>query len=103
MSYLGRKGANFPLTSGDIPTGSVEGLDIAFLTGSATKNISGTLVANSCYLSQKFVLTGNLTVASTLALARISDDGTTTPFLTDDGTARTITGAGTLSLGTLVQ
>ena len=75
MSYLGRKGANFPLTSGDIPTGSVEGLDIAFLTASATKNISGTLVANSCYLSQAFVLTGNLTISDAVVLAKIADDG----------------------------
>ena len=102
MSYLGRKGANFPLTSGDIPTGSVEGLDIAFLTASATKNISGTLVANSCYLSQAFVLTGNLTISGAVVLAKIADDGATTEFLTDtDG--QTITGSGTLTLGILVN
>ena len=103
MAYMGRKGANFPLSSGDIPTGSVEGLDIAFLTASATKNISGTLVANSCYLSDAFVLTGNLTVASALALAKVSDDGATTPFLTNDGTTRTIDGTGILTLGVLVS
>jgi len=102
MSYLGRKGANFPLTSGDIPTGSVEGLDIAFLTASATKNISGTLVANSCYLSNAFVMTGNITVSGVSALAKVADDGATTAFLTDtDG--QTITGSGTLTLGILVN
>ena len=102
MSYLGRKGANFPLTSGDIPTGSVEGLDIAFLTASATKNISGTLVANSCYLSNAFVMTGNITVSGGSALAKVADDGATTAFLTDtDG--QTITGSGTLTLGILVN
>ena len=101
MAYLGRKGANFPLSSGDIPTGSVEGLDIAFLTASATKNISGTLVANSCYLSNAFVMTGNITVAGKTTLARIADDDATTPLLTDTN-GQTITGAGTLTLGILV-
>ena len=101
MAYLGRKGASAPLTAGDIPTGVVEGTDIAFLTASATKNISGTLVANSCYLSQAFVLTGNLTISGAVVLAKIGDDGAT-PFLTDtDG--QTITGSGTLTLGVLVN
>ena len=102
MAYLGRKGAVAPLTSADIPVGIVEGSDIAFLTASATKNISGTLVANSCYLSQAFVLTGNLTISGTLALAKISDDGVTTAFLTDTN-GQTITGSGTLTLGVLVN
>ena len=46
-------------------------------------------------------MTGNITVAGATALSKISDDGATTPFLTDtDG--QTITGAGTLTFGTLV-
>ena len=102
MAYLGRKGAVAPLTSADISAGIVEGSDIAVLTASATKNISGTLVANSCYLSQAFVLTGNLTISGTLALAKISDDGVTTAFLTDTN-GQTITGSGTLTLGVLVN
>ncbi len=102
MAYLGRKGAVAPLTSADIPAGIVEGSDIAFLTASATKNISGTLVANSCYLSNAFVMTGNVTVSGGTALAKVADDGGTTAFLTDTN-GQTITGSGTLTLGVLVN
>jgi hypothetical protein len=48
-------------------------------------------------------MTGNITVSGKTTLARITYDDATTPLLTDDGTARTIAGAGTLTLGTLVQ
>ena len=102
MAYLGRPGATAPLTSADIPTGSVEGSDIAFLAASATKNISGTLVANSCYLSNAFVMTGDVTVSGGSALAKVADDGGTTAFLTDTN-GQTITGSGTLTLGVLVN
>jgi hypothetical protein len=68
-----------------------------------SKNITGTLTENALYLSNAFVMTGNITVSGKSTLARISDDDATTPLLTDDGTERTITGAGTLTLGTLVQ
>ena len=87
---------------GGVATGSVEGLDIAYLSASATKNITGTLVANSCYLSNAFVMTGDVTVSGNASLAKICEDGATTPFLTDtDG--QTITGSGTLTLGVLVN
>jgi len=87
---------------GSVATGSVEGEDIAFLTAPTTKNITGTLVANSCYLSNAFVMTGNVTVSGNSSLAKICEDGATTPFLTDtDG--QTITGSGTLTLGVLVN
>jgi len=68
-----------------------------------SKNISGTLTENALYLSNAFVMTGNITVSGKTTLARITYDDATTPLLTDDGTARTIAGAGTLTLGTLVQ
>jgi hypothetical protein len=68
-----------------------------------SKNITGTLTENALYLSNAFVMTGNITVAGKTTLARITNDTGITPLLTDDGTARTIAGAGTLTLGTLVQ
>jgi hypothetical protein len=68
-----------------------------------SKNISGTLTENALYLSNAFVMTGNITVSGKTTLARITNDTGITPLLTDDGTARTIAGAGTLTLGTLVQ
>jgi hypothetical protein len=86
---------------GSVATGSVEGEDIAFLTAPTTKNITGTLVANSCYLSNAFVMTGDITISGNSSLAKIGDDGATTPFLTDtDG--QTITGSGALTLGVLI-
>jgi len=66
-----------------------------------SKNITGTLTENALYLSNAFVMTGNITLAGKSTLARITHDPTVT-FLTDtDG--QTITGTGTLTLGTLVQ
>ena len=111
MSYLGRRGASAALTSADIPNdsitaakivdGAVSG-DLEYITSSATKNISGTLVANSCYLSNAFVMTGDVTVSGGSALAKVADDGGTTAFLTDTN-GQTITGSGTLTLGVLVN
>jgi hypothetical protein len=102
MAFLGRTPSNAPLTSADIPAGIIEGSDIGFLSATATENISGTLEANSCNLSQAFVMTGDITVSGNSALAKIGNDGTTTPLLTNDGSTRTISGTGTLTLGVLV-
>ena len=66
-----------------------------------SKNISGTLTENALYLSNAFVMTGNITVAGKTTLARITDDDTTTTFLTDTN-GQTVTVGGTLTLGTLV-
>ena len=87
---------------GSVATGSVEGLDIAYLSAPTTKDITGTLVANSCYLSNAFVMTGDVTVSGGSALAKVADDGGTTAFLTDTN-GQTITGSGTLTLGVLVN
>jgi hypothetical protein len=67
-----------------------------------SKNISGTLTENALYLSNAFVMTGNITVSGKTTLARITDDDATTPFLTDTN-GQTVTVGGTLTLGTLVQ
>ena len=102
MSFLGRTPSNAPLTSQDIPAGIIEGTDIGFLSATATENITGTLPGNSCNLSNAFVMTGDITISGGVALAKVSDDGATTPFLTNDGTTRTISGTGVLTLGVLV-
>ena len=47
-------------------------------------------------------MTGDITISGGVALAKVSDDGATTPFLTNDGTTRTISGTGVLTLGVLV-
>ena len=67
-----------------------------------SKNISGTLTENALYLSNAFVMTGDITVSGKTTLARITDDDATTPFLTDTN-GQTVTVGGTLTLGTLVQ
>ena len=65
-----------------------------------SKNITGTLTENALYLSNAFVMTGNITLAGKSTLARITGDDAVV-FLTDtDG--QTITVGGTLTLGTLV-
>ena len=86
---------------------AVTGAKIAagiYLTASATQNITGALPAttNSCYLSQRFVVTGNITISGNMTLTKMSDDGVTTGFLLDDGTTRTISGTGILTLGCLI-
>ena len=67
-----------------------------------SKNISGTLTENALYLSNAFVMTGNITVSGKTTLARIANDDATTPLLTDTN-GQTITVGGTLTLGVLVQ
>ena len=47
-------------------------------------------------------MTGNIEVSGKTTLARITDDDATTPLLTDTN-GQTITGAGTLTLGVLVN
>ena len=95
------------VTSAKIATDAVTGAKIAagiYLTASATQNITGALPAttNSCYLSQKFVVTGNITISGNMTLTKMSDDGVTTGFILDDGTTRTISGTGILTLGCLI-
>ena len=76
-------------------------LKLNVVTQNTSTNITGTLANNALYLSNSFVMTGNITVAGKSTLARITDDATT-PFLTDTN-GQTVTVGGTLTLGTLVQ
>ena len=76
-------------------------LKLNVITQNTSTNITGTLTENALYLSNAFVMTGNIEVSGKTTLARLSDD-TTTTFLTDTN-GQTITGAGTLTLGVLVN
>ena len=77
-------------------------LKLNVITQNTSTNITGTLTENALYLSNAFVMTGNIEVSGKTTLARITDDDATTPLLTDTN-GQTITGAGTLTLGVLVN
>ena len=77
-------------------------LKLNVITQNTSTNITGTLAENALYLSNAFVMTGNIEVSGKTTLARITDDDATTPLLTDTN-GQTITGAGTLTLGVLVN
>jgi hypothetical protein len=62
-------------------------------------NLSGTLVSRF-YLSNSCVLVGDITLAGTVIIAKVSNDGNAAT-LTTDSTTRTITGIGTLANGEL--
>jgi len=114
MSYLGRKGSDAPLTSGDIPTGSVEGSDIAFLENTAGQNLSGTYATNRTYLSGRsgtspdynYQITGDINIDDHLILGIISGKGDDI-ILMNDTTIRTISCSagegGTLEGGSLLS
>ena len=101
MAYLGRKGAVAPLTSADIPVGIVEGTDIAFLgNASGTQNLGGTYSTERMYLNDSYTLTGDVTITGHLALGSVADSDV---VITNDSSARTITGSGTLDGGNVLQ
>ena len=70
----------------------------AYLANTATQNISGTYSESRMYTSDAYTLSGNATINSHLTLSTIKDSGDV--VLTADG-ARTITGTGTLSGGSM--
>ena len=113
MAVLGRSGSLAPLTSADIPTGSVEGLDIAFLENTAGQNLTGTYAINRTYLSGRdseddynYQVTGDINIDDHLILGIISgkDDDI---ILMNDTTIRTISCSagegGTLEGGSLLS
>ena len=75
-------------------------LRLNVITQNTSTNITGTLTENALYLSNAFVMTGNIEVSGKSTLARITGDSTDV-FLTDTN-GQTITGDGILTLGTLV-
>ena len=101
MSYLGRRGAASPLTSGDIPADVVQGTDIAYLENdSTTQNLGGTYSTERMYLNDSYTLNNNVTVTGHLALGTIADSDI---VITNDSSARTITGSGTLEAGRVMN
>ena len=101
MSYLGRRGAASPLTSGDIPADVVQGTDIAYLENdSTTQNLGGTYSTERMYLNDSYTLNDNVTVTGHLALGTIADSDV---VITNDSSARTITGSGTLEAGRVMN
>ena len=71
----------------------------AYLSNTATQNISGTYSENRLYTSDAYTLSGNATINSHLTLSSIKP--TADVVLTADG-PRTITGTGVLSAGSLL-
>ena len=101
MSYLGRRGAASPLTSGDIPADVVQGTDIAYLENdSTTQNLGGTYSTERMYLNDSYTLNDDVTVTGHLALGSIADSDV---VITNDSSARTITGSGTIESGRLMN
>ena len=69
-----------------------------YLSNTATENISGTYSENRLYTSDAYTLSGNSTINSHITLSSVKPNSDV--VLTADG-ARTITGTGTLSGGSL--
>ena len=88
---------NSNVIADDAITGDMLGSS-AYLANTANQNISGTYSENRLYTSDAYTLSGNATINSHLTLSTIKDSGNV--VLTADG-ARTITGTGTLSGGSL--
>jgi hypothetical protein len=89
--------------------GSIEGTEVAFLENSSGQDLTGTYSTERMYLSGRtgsapndynYKLTGDVTVTGHLALGSIADADV---VITQDSTERTITGAGTLESGELLQ
>ena len=101
MSYLGRRVSDAPLTSADIPDDVVQGTDIAYLENdSTTQNLGGTYSTERMYLNDSYTLNDNVTVTNHLALGTIADSDV---VITNDSSARTITGSGTIEAGRLMN
>lgn len=112
MAYIGRPGATAPLTSADIPDNTitaskiVDGAvdfqnELGFLeNASGTQNLTGTISTERMYLNDSYTLTGDVTVTGHLALGTIADSDV---VITNDSSARTITGSGTIEAGELLS
>jgi hypothetical protein len=66
----------------------------------AAQALSGTYSTERLYFNDSYQLTGDVTVTGHLALGSIADEDI---IITQDGTERTITGAGTLEAGNVLQ
>ena len=83
----------------EIATGGVLPANIAYL-GDGSGNLSGTITNQQLHFGTAFTLTDDLTVNGDVTLGKVRDDGTG-QSITGDG--KTLTGTGTLTMGSSVE
>ena len=96
------------VTAAKIPAGAIGTTEIAegalsthALQNTTSHTLSGTYSDSKMYTSDAYVLGGDITVNSNLVLSSVKGDDSDIT-LTDDGTARTITGTGKLEAGAIL-
>jgi len=67
---------------------------------SGTQNLGGTYSTERMYLNDSYTLTGDVTITGHLALGTVADSDV---VITNDSSARTITGSGTIESGRLMN
>ena len=95
-------GAKIPagaVQASEIAAGGVSGADIGYL-GDGSGNLSGTITNQQLHFGSAFTLTDDLTVNGDVTLGKVRDDGTG-QSITGDG--KTLTGTGTLTMGSSVE
>ncbi len=102
MSYTGREPASRALTSADIAQGAVTLNDISFTDQPTNLDISGNIDKHTMRLADGVTVTGDMNITNDLVLSKLSDDGNAI-ILTDDGTSRTIEGAGGTILASTIS
>ena len=98
-------GAKIPagaVQASEIAAGGVSGADIGYL-GDGSGNLSGTIANQQLHFADAFTLTGDLTVNDDLILGKLRDDGTGQTLTHTAATNRTLTGTGTLTMGSSVE
>jgi microcystin-dependent protein len=120
MAYLGRQASKAALNSSDIPDNSITtakivddnvtaakipagavSSDVLYLeNNTSTQDLSGTYSTERLYFNDSYQLTGNVTVTGHLSLGTIADEDV---VITNDSSARTIDGSGTLESGDLLD
>ena len=94
-------GAKIPagaVQASEIAAGGVSGADIGYL-GDGSGNLSGTIANQQLHFGSAFTLTGDLTVNDDLILGKVRDDGTGQTLTHTAATNRTLTGTGSLTMG----
>ena len=83
----------------EIATGGVLPANIAYL-GDGSGNLSGTITNQQLHFGTAFTLTDNLTINGDVTLGKVRDDGLGQSIT---GSGRTLTGTGTLTMGSYVE
>ena len=86
----------------EIAAGAVSGNKIAYL-GDGSGDLTGTVSSQQLHLADAFTLTGDLTVNDDLVLGKLRDDGTGQTLTHTAATNRTLTGTGTLTMGSSIE